>query len=98
VRGLCFDRPERDKKWLLQHQRSLPTLSDTDYVASGFCKVHGIPALVLVGIDGKIRILGGRSLRSGSRSRHSASLPTLVILTKQNALIPKPLRAESVPN
>jgi peroxiredoxin len=53
--GVSFDQPDSDKKWLLQHQRSLPTLSDTDYVASDLYKVHGIPALVLIGVDGKIK-------------------------------------------
>jgi peroxiredoxin len=55
VWGVSFDQPDRDRKWLLQHQRSLLTLSDTDYVASDLYKVHGIPALVLIGVDGKIK-------------------------------------------
>lgn len=55
VWGISYDQPERDKKWLLQHQRSLPTLSDSDFVTSDLYKVHGIPALVLIGTDGKIR-------------------------------------------
>ncbi|HEY6377046.1 MAG TPA: TlpA disulfide reductase family protein [Edaphobacter sp.] len=55
VWGVSFDQPDRDKKWLLQHQRTLPTLSDTDFVASDLYKVHGIPALVLIGTDGKIK-------------------------------------------
>ena len=55
VWGVSFDPPDRDKKWLLQHQRSLLTLSDTDYVASDLYEVHGIPALVLIGVDGKIK-------------------------------------------
>jgi len=55
VWGISCDQPDRDKKWLLQHQRTLPTLSDTDFVASDLYKVHGIPALVLIGADGKIK-------------------------------------------
>jgi peroxiredoxin len=55
VWGVSFDQPDRDKKWFLQHQRNLPTLSDTDFVASDLYKVHGIPALVLIGVDGKIK-------------------------------------------
>jgi peroxiredoxin len=54
VWGVSFDQPDRDKKWLLQHQRALPTLSDADFV-SDLYKVHGIPALVLIGTDGKVK-------------------------------------------
>jgi len=55
VWGVSFDQPDRDKKWLLQHQRALPTLSDTDFVVSDLYKVHGIPAIVLIGEDGKVK-------------------------------------------
>jgi peroxiredoxin len=55
VWGVSPDQPVRDKKWLLQHQRTLPTLSDTDFVVSDLYKVHGIPALVLIGTDGTIK-------------------------------------------
>ncbi len=55
VWGISFDQPDRDKKWLLQHQRVLPTLSDADFVVSDLYKVHGIPALVLIGLDGKVK-------------------------------------------
>jgi len=55
VWGVSFDQPDRDKKWLLQHQGTLPTLSDADFVVSDLYKVHGIPALVLIGIDGKVK-------------------------------------------
>jgi peroxiredoxin len=55
VWGVSFDQPERDKKWLLQHQRTLPTLSDTDFVVSDLYKVPGIPSLVLIGMDGKVK-------------------------------------------
>jgi peroxiredoxin len=55
VWGVSWDQADRDKKWLQQHQHSLPTLSDTDYVVSDLYKVQGIPALVLIGRDGRIR-------------------------------------------
>jgi peroxiredoxin len=55
VWGISFDQPDRDKKWLLQHQRSLPTLSDPDFATLDLYKVHGVPALVLIDADGKIR-------------------------------------------
>ena len=45
----------KGQKWLLQHQRALPTLSDADFVVSDLYKVHGIPALVLIGTDGKVK-------------------------------------------
>jgi len=55
VWGVSFDQPDRDKKWLLQHQRTLPTLSDADFVVSDLYKVHGIPAIVLIGMDSTIK-------------------------------------------
>ena len=55
VWGVSFDQPDRDKKWLLQHQRTQPTLSDADFVVSDLYKVPGIPALVLIGMDGKVK-------------------------------------------
>ena len=53
--GISFDQPDRDKKWLAQHQRALPTLSDADFAVSDLYKVPGIPSLVLIGTDGRIR-------------------------------------------
>ena len=55
VWGVSDDQPDRDKKWLLDHQRTLPTLSDADFSVSDLYKVHGIPALVLIGVDGRIK-------------------------------------------
>jgi len=55
VWGVSFDQPDRDKKWLLLHQRTLPALSDTDFVVSDLYKVPGIPSLVLIGADGKVK-------------------------------------------
>ena len=53
--GISFDPPDKDKKWLLQHQRTFPTLSDSDFAVADLYKVEGIPALVLIGRDGKVR-------------------------------------------
>jgi peroxiredoxin len=53
--GIAFDPPAKDKKWLSMHQHSLPTLTDADFVVSDLYRVHGIPALVLIGRDGKIK-------------------------------------------
>jgi peroxiredoxin len=55
VWGISFDPPDRDKKWLLLHQRTLPTLSDVDFLVSDLYRVPGIPALVLIGADGKVK-------------------------------------------
>jgi peroxiredoxin len=55
VWGISFDQPDRDKKWLLQHQRTLPTLSDSDYAVSDLYKIHGIPATVLIDADGTVK-------------------------------------------
>jgi peroxiredoxin len=55
VWGVSFDQPDRDTKWLLRHQLTMPTLSDADFVVSDLYKVSGIPAVVLIGMDGKVR-------------------------------------------
>jgi peroxiredoxin len=55
VWGVSFDQPDRDKKWLVEHQRTLPTLSDADFAVSDLYKVPGIPSLVLIGMDGKVK-------------------------------------------
>jgi len=52
--GVSLDQPERDRKWLAQHQQTFPTLSDKDYDVSDLYKVHGIPATILIGPDGTI--------------------------------------------
>jgi peroxiredoxin len=53
--GISFDQSDKSKKWLLQHQHSLPTLTDTYFAVSDLYTVQGIPSLVLVGRDGKIK-------------------------------------------
>jgi cytochrome c biogenesis protein CcmG, thiol:disulfide interchange protein DsbE len=52
--GVSLDQPERDKKWLAQHQKTFPTLSDKDYDVSDLYKVHGMPATALIDRDGTI--------------------------------------------
>jgi peroxiredoxin len=53
--GVSSDPPDRDQRWLSQHKRSQLTLSDADNLGSDAYKVHGIPALVLIGRDGRIK-------------------------------------------
>jgi peroxiredoxin len=53
--GISVDAPDRDIKWLLDHQRTLPTLSDPDLTVFDAYAVEGIPALVLIGRTGKVR-------------------------------------------
>jgi len=55
VWGISFDQPDRDKKWLTQHQEDFPTLSDTEFEVSDLYKIEGIPALVLIDSGGIIR-------------------------------------------
>lgn len=52
--GISFDPADRDKKWLSAHNKSFYTLSDTDFAVSNLYGVQGIPAIVLIGRDGKI--------------------------------------------
>jgi cytochrome c biogenesis protein CcmG/thiol:disulfide interchange protein DsbE len=53
--GISVDPPDSDVKWLLDHQRTLPTLSDPDLVVFDAYAVQGIPALVLIGRNGNVR-------------------------------------------
>ena len=53
--GISFDPTEKSKGWLDRHNRKLRTLTDSDFVASDAFKVQGIPALVLIGRDGKVK-------------------------------------------
>jgi peroxiredoxin len=55
VWAVSFDQPERDRKWLAQHQQEFPTLSDTEYEVSDLYKVPGIPAAILIDRRGVIR-------------------------------------------
>jgi len=52
--GVSLDQPDRDRKWLAQHEQTFPTLSDKDYDVSDLYKVHGIPATILIAPDGTI--------------------------------------------
>jgi peroxiredoxin len=52
--GLSMDQSDHDRKWLVQHQQSFPTLADVDYVVSDLYKVHGIPAAVVISRKGQI--------------------------------------------
>jgi peroxiredoxin len=52
---ISFDPTEKSKTWLDRNKRSLRTLTDSDFEASDAYKVQGIPALVLIGRDGKVR-------------------------------------------
>lgn len=54
VWGVSIDQPDRDRKWLAQHQQTFPTLSDVEFVVSDLYKVQGIPAIVLIGRKGKM--------------------------------------------
>jgi peroxiredoxin len=53
--GISFDPTEKSKAWLDRNHRTLRTLTDFDFIASDAYKVHGIPALVLIGRDGKVK-------------------------------------------
>jgi peroxiredoxin len=53
--GISFDPTDKSKAWQERNKRSMRTLTDADFVVSDAYKLHGIPALVLVGRDGKIR-------------------------------------------
>jgi peroxiredoxin len=53
--GVSSDPPDRDQRWLSAHKRAVPTLSDLDNLGSDAYKVHGIPTLVLIGRDGRIK-------------------------------------------
>jgi peroxiredoxin len=53
--GISFDPTDKSKTWLDRNQRTLHTLTDSDFVTSDAYKVQGIPALVLIGKDGKVK-------------------------------------------
>jgi peroxiredoxin len=64
--GISFDPTEKSKTWLDRNKRSLRTLTDSDFEASDAYKVHGIPALVLIGRDGKVRQYWEGSVRKAA--------------------------------
>lgn len=53
--GISFDPVEKSKAWLEQNKHALRTLTDSDFAVSDAYKVQGIPALVLIGRDGKVK-------------------------------------------
>jgi peroxiredoxin len=55
VLGISFDPTEKSQPWLDRNHHKLRTLTDSDFVTSDAYKVQGIPALVLIGRDGKVK-------------------------------------------
>lgn len=53
--GISFDPPEKSRAWLERNQPSMTTLVDPNFEVMDAFHVHGIPALVLVGRDGKVQ-------------------------------------------
>lgn len=53
--SITFDPADIVRKWLMQHHHSLPTISDPDFHVSDLYKVEGIPTIVLIGRDGKVK-------------------------------------------
>lgn len=53
--GISADPADESRAWLLKHGQEMPTLKDPDFIVSDAYRVQGIPSLVLVGRDGKIK-------------------------------------------
>ncbi len=53
--GISCDPAQKSKAWLEKNSRTLHTLTDSDFVASDAYKIQGVPALVLIGRDGKVK-------------------------------------------
>jgi peroxiredoxin len=53
--GISFDPMDKSKAWEERNKRIMRTLTDPNFVVLDAYKVHGIPALVLVGRDGKVK-------------------------------------------
>jgi peroxiredoxin len=53
--GISVDPTAKSKAWLDQNGRPLRSLTDSDYAASDAFKIAGIPALVMIGPDGKVK-------------------------------------------
>jgi peroxiredoxin len=53
--GITFDPADVVRTWLMQHHHSLPTISDPSFLVSDLYKVEGIPTIVLIGRDGKVK-------------------------------------------
>jgi peroxiredoxin len=52
--GISDEQPATIKKWMTGNQRNLPTLIDTEGKTSEVFDVAGIPAIIVIGGDGKI--------------------------------------------
>ena len=53
--GISFDPKTKSQHWLDSNQYDLRNLTDLDFAASDAYQVHGIPALVMIGADGKVK-------------------------------------------
>lgn len=53
--GVSGDDADKARAWLTRNNHALTSLVDSDYTVSDLFKVGGIPSLVLIGPDGKIR-------------------------------------------
>lgn len=54
VLGISLDPADESKSWLARNGRTLRTVTDSEFTASEAYSVPGIPALVMVGRDGKV--------------------------------------------
>jgi peroxiredoxin len=55
VLGISSDPAANSQAWLDRNKHTLRTLTDSGFAVSGAYKVEGIPALVLIGRDGKVK-------------------------------------------
>lgn len=53
--GISFDPADKSKRWLERNNRTMRTLTDADFAENDAYQVQGIPALVLIGRDGKVK-------------------------------------------
>jgi peroxiredoxin len=53
--GISFDPAEKSKAWIDQNKHTLRTLTDADFAVADAYRVGGIPALVLIGRDGRVK-------------------------------------------
>jgi len=55
VLGISWDAADKAGAWLARNNHTLTSLSDSDSAVSDLYKPRGIPALVLIGRDGKVK-------------------------------------------